>query len=73
MQRSKEYRTRAAEAVRLAAATAESRNKAVLLSIANGWIKLARLIEVYDQGRSPYFKPPAEKRSRKGSGTRDRH
>ena len=73
MQRSDEYRARAAKAVKLAAATDDSRNKAVLLSIANGWIKLARLIEVYDPDRSPYFKPAAENRSRKGKGFQDRH
>jgi hypothetical protein len=73
MQRSDEYRARAARAVKLAAASEDSRNKAALLSIANGWIKLARLIEVYDPNRSPYFKPPAENRSGKGKRFQDRH
>jgi hypothetical protein len=73
MQRSDEYRLRAAEAVKLAATTDDSRSKAVLLSIANGWIKLARLIEVYRPDRSPFFKPPAENRSRKAHGFRGRH
>jgi hypothetical protein len=66
MQRSDEYRTRAAQALRLAAASGDSRNKVALLSIANGWIKLARLTEVYGSEGGPHFKPPAESRPRKG-------